>query len=201
VASRRLPLPAVIAATAFALLAALGAFAVLDGGDARGDAGADSATPGDGAADDFELAPQGQLPGSVAEVRLASLRGGPDAALGDLLTGAPVVVNFFASWCVPCVEEMPAIEAVHRSLGDRVTFVGLANQDRDEDALATVDATGVTYATYGDPDASAITYFGGLSMPTTVFIAADGTVVDVNNGPLTEAELRAKITDLLGVAA
>jgi cytochrome c biogenesis protein CcmG, thiol:disulfide interchange protein DsbE len=201
VASRRLPLPAVIAATAFALLAALGAFAVLDGGDARGDAGADSATPGDGAADDFELAPQGQLPGSVAEVRLASLRDGPDAALGDLLTGAPVVVNFFASWCVPCVEEMPAIEAVHRSLGDRVTFVGLANQDRDEDALATVDATGVTYATYGDPDASAITYFGGLSMPTTVFIAADGTVVDVNNGPLTEAELRAKITDLLGVAA
>jgi cytochrome c biogenesis protein CcmG, thiol:disulfide interchange protein DsbE len=201
VASRRLPLPAVIAATAFALLAALGAFAVLDGGDARGDAGADSATPGDGAADDFELAPQGQLPGSVAEVRLASLRGGPDAALGDLLTGAPVVVNFFASWCVPCVEEMPAIEAVHRSLGDRVTFVGLANQDRDEDALATVDATGVTYATYGDPDASAITYFGGLSMPTTVFIAADGTVVDVKNGPLTEAELRAKITDVLGVAA
>jgi cytochrome c biogenesis protein CcmG/thiol:disulfide interchange protein DsbE len=201
VASRRLPLPAVIAATAFALLAALGAFAVLDGGDARGDAGADSATPGDGAADDFELAPQGQLPGSVAEVRLASLRDGPDAALGDLLTGAPVVVNFFASWCVPCVEEMPAIEAVHRSLGARVTFVGLANQDRDEDALATVDATGVTYATYGDPDASAITYFGGLSMPTTVFIAADGTVVDVNNGPLTEAELRAKITDVLGVAA
>lgn len=200
-ASRRLPLPAVIAATAFALLAALGAFAVLDSGDARGDAGADSATPGDGAADDFELAPQGQLPGSVAEVRLASLRDGPDAALGDLLTGAPVVVNFFASWCVPCVEEMPAIEAVHRSLGARVTFVGLANQDRDEDALATVDATGVTYATYGDPDASAITYFGGLSMPTTVFIAADGTVVNVNNGPLTEAELRAKITDLLGVAA
>jgi cytochrome c biogenesis protein CcmG/thiol:disulfide interchange protein DsbE len=201
VASRRLPLPAVIAATAFALVAALGALAVLDGGNARGDAGADSATPGDGAADDFELAPQGQLPGSVAEVRLASLRGGPDAALGDLLTGAPVVVNFFASWCVPCVEEMPAIEAVHQSLGDRVTFVGLANQDRDEDALATVDATGVTYATYGDPDASAITYFGGLSMPTTVFIAADGTVVDVNNGPLTEAELRAKITDVLGVAA
>jgi cytochrome c biogenesis protein CcmG, thiol:disulfide interchange protein DsbE len=201
VASRRLPLPAVIAATAFALVAALGALAVLDGGNARGDAGADSATPGDGAADDFELAPQGQLPGSVAEVRLASLRGGPDAALGDLLTGAPVVVNFFASWCVPCVEEMPAIEAVHRSLGDRVTFVGLANQDRDEDALATVDATGVTYATYGDPDASAITYFGGLSMPTTVFIAADGTVVDVKNGPLTEAELRAKITDVLGVAA
>jgi cytochrome c biogenesis protein CcmG, thiol:disulfide interchange protein DsbE len=110
-------------------------------------------------------------------------------------------VNFFASWCVPCVEEMPAIEAVHQSLGDQVTIVGLANQDRDEDALATVEATGVTYPTYGDPDASAIGYFGGLSMPTTVFIAADGTVVDVNSGPLTEAELRTKISDLFGIAA
>ena len=96
---------------------------------------------------------------------------------------------------------MPAIEAVHQSLGDQVTFVGLANQDRDEDALATVEATGVTYPTYGDPGASAISYFGGLSMPTTVFIAADGTVVDVNSGALSEAELRAKITDLFGIAA
>ena len=86
-----------------------------------------STTRGD-AADGYELAPQGELPGSVAEVRLASLQDQPDAALGDLLTGAPVVVNFFASWCVPCVEEMPAIEAVHQSLGDRVTFVGLANR-------------------------------------------------------------------------
>jgi thiol-disulfide isomerase/thioredoxin len=198
VASRRLPLPAVIAATALALVAALGAFAVLDGGDAGGN---DAATPRDGGADGFEIAPQGRLPGSVAEVRLASLRDGPDAALGDLLTGAPAVVNFFASWCVPCVDEMPAIEAVHQSLGDQVTFVGLANQDGDEAALATVEATGVTYPTYGDPDASAISYFGGLSMPTTVFIAADGTVVDVHSGPLTEAELRAKITDLFGVPA
>jgi thiol-disulfide isomerase/thioredoxin len=198
VASRRLPLPAVIAATVLALVAALGAFAVLDGGDAGGD---DAATSGDGAADGYELAAQGELPGSVAEVRLVSLHDDPDAALGDLLTGAPVVVNFFASWCVPCVEEMPAIEAVHQSLGDQVTFVGLANQDRDEDALATVEATGVTYPTYGDPGASAITYFGGLSMPTTVFIAADGTVVDVNSGALSEAELRARITGLFGIAA
>jgi cytochrome c biogenesis protein CcmG, thiol:disulfide interchange protein DsbE len=198
VASRRLPLPAIIAATALALVAALGAFAVLDGGDAGGN---DAAAPGDGTTDGFELSPRGQLPGSVAEVRLGSLRDGPDAALGELLTGAPVVVNFFASWCVPCVEEMPAIEAVHQSLGDQVTFVGLANQDADEDALATVEATRVTYPTFGDPDASALSYFGGLRMPTTVFIAADGTVVDVNSGALTEAQLRAKITDLFGIAA
>lgn len=200
-ASRRLPLSAVVAATALSLVAALGAVALFDDGDARGD----DAAPADGAAaeegDGYELAPQGELPRSVGEVRLVSLRDEPDAALGDLLTGTPVVVNFFASWCRPCVDEMPAIEAVHESLGDQITIVGLANQDGQEDALATVAATGATYPTYADPDGRAITYFGGLIMPTTVFIAADGTVVDVNNGELSEAELRAKISQLFGIAA
>ncbi len=189
-----------IVATAFALVAALGVFALLDGGGGGDDdapSGDESAASGDG----YELTPQGELPGSTAEVRLESLTGQPDAALGDLLTGKPVVVNFFASWCAPCVEEMPAVEAVHQSLGDQVTIIGLANQDGRDDSLATVEATGVTYPTYADPDGSAITYFGGIAMPATVFIAADGTVVDVVNGELSEAELRAKLTDLFGITA
>jgi thiol-disulfide isomerase/thioredoxin len=96
---------------------------------------------------------------------------------------------------------MPAFERVHRSLAGQVAFVGMANRDAPEDALATVETTGVTYPTFDDPDASALTYFGGLTMPTTVFIDATGEVVDVNSGPLTEDELRARITDLFGVPA
>jgi cytochrome c biogenesis protein CcmG/thiol:disulfide interchange protein DsbE len=197
VATRRLPLSAVLAATAIALVAALATFAVLDRGD-DGDAGPAAA---DEPAGQVDLMPAGELPASVAEVRLASLGEEPDAALGDLLTGKPVVVNFFASWCAPCVEEMPAFERVHRSVGDRVTIIGMANSDTVEKANATVEATGVTYPTYGDPQADAISYFGGLQMPTTVFIDATGRVLDVNNGQLTEAELRAKLRDLFGVAA
>jgi len=195
VASRRLPLPAILLATVVALVAALGVTALLDGGDGERPAA------GGGSADGYELSPVGELPGSVAEVRLAALGDGEDRALGDLLGTKPVVVNFFASWCVPCVDEMPAIEAVHRSLGDQVTFVGMANRDSPEQALATVEATGVTYPTYDDPDASALTFFGGLAMPTTVFIDAAGEVVDVHSGALTEAELRGRLDDLFGVAA
>lgn len=191
-ASRRLPLPAVIAATALALVAALGAVSLLDRDD---DPAADGTTEG------YEMAPAGDLPGSVAEVRLGSLDGSPDRTLGELLGTTPVVVNFFASWCAPCIDEMPAFERVHRALGDQVAFVGMANQDAPEDALATVAATGVTYPTYDDPGAGAITYFGGLAMPTTVFIDASGEVLDVHSGALTEDELRAKITDLFGVPA
>jgi thiol-disulfide isomerase/thioredoxin len=201
VASRRLPLPIVLAATASALVASLGAVAVLDGGGAGGAGDAGGAAGDGGTSDGYELSPVGELPGSVAEVRLGSLDGGDDRSLGELTGTTPVVVNFFASWCVPCIDEMPAFERVHRSLGDQVTFVGMANRDAPEDALATVEATGVTYPTFDDPDASALTYFGGLTMPTTVFIDDAGEVVHVNSGPLTEAELRARITDLFGVAA
>lgn len=194
-APRRLPLPAILAATALALAAALGVVALLDGG------GDDPAAGDDDGAAGYELSPVGELPGSVADVRLAALDDGDDRALGELLGSTPVVVNFFASWCVPCIDEMPAFEAVHRSLGDRVTFIGMANRDTAQQALATVATTGVTYPTYDDPDASALTYFGGLGMPTTVFIDASGEVVDVHSGPLTEAELRGRLDDLFGVAA
>lgn len=194
VATRRVPLSAVVAATLSALVAAIAVFVVLDGGDEGSSADAPTT-------DGFELRPSGELPGSVAEVRLGALDGGDDRALGELLGSGPVVVNFFASWCAPCVDEMPALEAVHRSVGDQVTIIGLANQDSPDDALATVAATGVTYPTFADPDASAITYFGGLSMPTTVFIDAEGEVVDVVSGALTEAELRSRLTDLFGVPA
>jgi cytochrome c biogenesis protein CcmG, thiol:disulfide interchange protein DsbE len=198
VAARRLPLLAVIVATALALVAALGVLALFDDGD-DGDAAAGSG-PADGATSDgYELAPSGQLPTSAAEVRLAALDGGEDRMLGDLLGTTPVVVNFFASWCVPCIDEMPAFERVHQDVGDQVTFLGMANRDTADDALATVEATGVTYPTFDDPDASALTWFGGLAMPTTVFIDTSGNVVDVNSGALTEAQLRAKLGDLFGV--
>lgn len=194
-ASRRLPLSVIVASTALALVAALGALALLDDGD-DGDASADGTTEG------YELSPAGELPGSVAEVRLGSLEGGEDRLLGELIGGTPAVVNFFGSWCVPCVEEMPAFERVHQALGEQVTFLGMSNRERSpEDALAIVESTGVTYPTFDDPDASALTYFGGLGMPTTVFIDPAGNVVDVHTGPLTEAELQAKITDLFGIAA
>jgi thiol-disulfide isomerase/thioredoxin len=200
VAARRLPLSAVIVATALALVAALGVLALFDDGD-DGDAAAGSGS-GDGATSDgYELTPSGELPTSAAEVRLAALDGGEDRMLGDLLGTTPVVVNFFASWCVPCIDEMPAFERVHQDVGEKVTFLGMANRDSPEDALATVEATGVTYPTFDDPGASALTWFGGLAMPTTVFIDTSGNVVDVNSGALTEAQLRAKLADLFGVTA
>ena len=47
--------------------------------------------------------------------------------------GTPLVVNFFASWCTPCVREMPDLQQVHSELGSKVAFLGINNQDRAAD--------------------------------------------------------------------
>jgi thiol-disulfide isomerase/thioredoxin len=195
VANRRLPFVAVFVATVFALVAGVSAAALLGWGDDS------QASGGSSDGDALELSPQGELPGSVAEVRLGALDGGAERSLGELIGTKPVVLNFFASWCAPCITEMPGFEAVHQSLGDQVTVVGMAYDDQPEDALDTVERTGVTYPTYSDLQGTAITYFGGLAMPSTVFIDASGEVKDVVSRPLTEDELRDKISDLLGVPA
>lgn len=192
--TRRLSPSTVVVATALALVAALGVMTLLDRGSGS------SATDADKASEGFQLKPStGKLPDSVQDVTLASLTGKPDKKLGQMLGRTPVVVNFFGSWCAPCIREMPGFQRVHTDLGGKVSFIGMAYRDTPEDALATVAKTKVTYPTYADRGDAALTYFGGLEMPTTVFLDKSGKVLDVNNGPLSEKELRAKLADLYGI--
>jgi thiol-disulfide isomerase/thioredoxin len=194
VASRRIPLLPLVAATALALVAAVAAAVWMSAGDES------SANDDRSEAGAYQLTPAGELPTSTADVTLAALDGGPDRKLGELLGSKPVVINFYASWCGPCVTEMPAFERVHRDVGDRVTIIGLAYRDSDEDARATVERTGVTYPTFGDSRQDAVTYFGGINMPTSVFIDTNGNVVDVRSRALDEEELRAALEDRFGIA-
>jgi thiol-disulfide isomerase/thioredoxin len=197
VAARRISPRLLVAATALALVAAVGVAALL-GGDDRSSANGDASGS---ASASYRLTPAGELPTSVADVTLAPLDGGADRKLGELLGSKPVVVNFYASWCQPCVREMPAFERVHDDVGDRVTFVGIAYQDSDADARETVERTGVTYPTFGDSGQDAVTYFGGINMPTSVFIDADGDVVDVHSRAFDEAGLRSALEDRFGIAS
>ena len=177
-----------VASTALAALAAAATYVVLDGGDDDGP-DASTVTPTIDLGPDVEVDPDAVTFTDFdgAGVALASLRGGP------------VVVNFFASTCAPCVTEMPAFEAVHQELGEEVTFLGLAVQDRRDAALELVDRTGVTYRTAQDRDGAVFTALEGILLPTTVLLDADGEVVDSHAGALDADELRSWLADELGV--
>ena len=126
-----------------------------------------------------------------------------DGTQGNLsdFVGTPVVVNFWASWCPACVAEMPDFAAVHRDVGNEVTFLGFNMQESDPAAAERlVDHTGVEYALAADPDGSIFRMFDGIAMPTTVFIAADGTIADVHAGVIFEEDLRERVEDLLAEA-
>lgn len=111
------------------------------------------------------------------------------------LTDGPVVINFFASWCPSCIAEMPDFEAVFQDFEGEVEFLGLAMQDRTEAAVELVGETGVTYPIGLDPDGDIFAQFGGLGMPTTVFVGADGTIERVHSGQLSAEGLADIITE------
>lgn len=119
------------------------------------------------------------LDGSGA-LRLSSLR------------GRPVVVNFWASWCVPCVEEHPSLTAGALANPD-VTFVGILYEDSAENAQAFLTRLGSSYASYLDEEGKAAIAFGVYGAPETFFINPEGTIVDKFVGPLDRETLGVRL--------
>ena len=109
--------------------------------------------------------------------------------------GRPLVVNFWASWCPPCVREMPEIETVYQSLQSQIAFLGINVSDEREDALELMQQTGVSYLQATDPDGVIQLRLGAVVMPTTLFVSSEGEVLDRWQGILDESSLRDKIAE------
>ncbi|HLY22654.1 MAG TPA: TlpA disulfide reductase family protein [bacterium] len=97
-------------------------------------------------------------------------------ALRDL-RGHAVVLNFWASWCVPCREEAPLLSGVARDYRSRgLLVVGVDTQDLESPARAFLAQYKVTYLNLRDPDGSVGRLFGTTGVPETFFIDADGRI-------------------------
>jgi len=116
------------------------------------------------------------------------------------LAGKPVLLNFFASWCAPCVAEMPTLEALYQEFGEEMNFVGLAFENV-KSARKIVAETGVTYPTGLDEDGVLLAQFEGIAMPTTLFIDGEGNVVETRIGELSDAAFRKKLDDLFDITS
>ena len=123
---------------------------------------------------------------------------GSTVSLGDF-RGRPVVMNFFASWCPPCRDELPILSAAQRRLGGSVVFLGIDVADSTPAALDLVRASGVTYPLGVDPDykvADSLYHLRGL--PSTVFIDAKGNVAATVLGQLSPRVLDDRLAGLTG---
>ena len=121
--------------------------------------------------------------------------------LSDALAqGKPVVVNFWASWCGPCADEAPLLQAAAQRRGNEFTFVGVNVEDVDADAQAFMRKYGISYPN-GSGNAGPISIkYGMRGVPETYFIAPDGKLVRKWN-TLTAADLEQFLAELLRASA
>jgi cytochrome c biogenesis protein CcmG, thiol:disulfide interchange protein DsbE len=134
-------------------------------------------------------------------------RPAPDFALQELnggvlrsaeLRGRPALINFWATWCQPCVVEHPILQAAAHAYADRVSFVGVIYQDDPSLIRRFLQSRGGWGETLIDTDSQVALAYGVYGAPETFIVDAQGTVVDKIVGPVEPERLRRRFNELLG---
>ncbi len=115
----------------------------------------------------------------------------------DFAQGKPTIVNIFASWCVPCLQEHPMLMALAKQPGIRI--FGINHRDDPASARRFLGQHGNPYTRVGaDSSGRTSIDFGVYGVPETFVISGDGTIAYRHVGPLTEDAITTKILPLVG---
>ncbi len=129
---------------------------------------------------------------------LALVGGGSPVSL-ESLRGRPVVVNFWATWCVPCFEEHAALTSAARAFGD-VQFLGIVYEDEEPRTQAFLQQRVSSYPSLMDPDGRTAIAYGVFGVPETFFIDPVGRLIDKYVGPLDHQTIASLVARAKGGA-
>lgn len=127
---------------------------------------------------------------------------GKEVQLEDFL-GQPVVLNFWASWCPPCREEMPYFQSAYEEWGADIAFMMVnvtdGDQETQEKAEALIEEAGYTFPVYFDTTLAATMAYEAYSIPRTFFIDAQGNLFGYKLGYLDQPTLETNLSALLAL--
>ncbi|MFN3705282.1 MAG: TlpA family protein disulfide reductase [Thermoflexales bacterium] len=108
------------------------------------------------------------------------------------LRGQPMLINFWASWCPPCLKETPALAEAYRTLireGRRVVFIGVGTNDTSENLRRFAEEQSIPYLVLFDAEAKVSDVYGVRGMPTTFFVDSSGVIQRIWNGELRKEQV------------
>ena len=153
------------------------------------------AAANEGAPDEYSAIPM-EVDYSAPELTLADLEGKPES-LEDY-RGQVVMVNLWATWCPPCIAEIPMLQEYYEDhSADGFVMLGIDSQEKPDVVAAYIEKTGVTYPIWADEKGEAGRAFSSMSLPASFIIDRDGTVRLAWTGAVSRTVLEKYVTPII----
>lgn len=127
---------------------------------------------------------------------------GQPKKMTELAAGKPLVINFWATWCPYCVQEMPDFQRIFHDYGDKISFAFVDSTDgrreTKEAAQSWLAENGLDdLPAYYDTDLDATATFGASSLPSTVVVSSNGEILMAKPGRINDASMRSALDTLV----